>query len=70
MSYVPDNYDMFCQHDAQQEQAEKDWLARLPLCEDCEKPIRDEECFKIGDMLFCPDCMEQKKVYTENYMRG
>lgn len=60
-----DNYDAFRRHDAEQEKA----LKGLPRCEECGEPIQEEECYKIGDMLFCEECIDDMKVKTENYMR-
>lgn len=64
--YCPDNYDAFLEHEARQEK----WFERLPVCSECGEAIQDEECYEIGDELFCLDCIESKKVYTENYVRG
>ena len=63
--YCLDNYDAFRQYEADRERA----LAKLPECSECGEKITDEQCYEIGDMLFCPNCIEQNKVYTENYMK-
>ncbi len=65
-----DNYDAFSWHDAQQERAEKAWLARCPECCECGRKIEDEECYEFGGDLYCEECMDKHKVYTENHMRG
>ena len=53
--HVPDNYDAFCRHDAEQE-AE---LARRPLCEYCEEHIQDEYAYYIEGSWFCESCMNE-----------
>lgn len=51
--YIPDNYDQFTRHDAQQ-QAQLD---RLPVCSECGEPIQDDFCFEVNDELICDECM-------------
>ncbi len=65
----PDNYDAFARHDAEQERAEKNWVKGLPICPWCDKPIRTDICFVIGDEIVCEDCIDECKDYTENHMR-
>ncbi len=67
--YCPDNYDAFVAHEARQEREHQEWLKKLPECEKCGKPIQDDECYEIGDMLFCIGCIEKNKVCTENYYK-
>lgn len=55
MGYVPDNYDAFARHDAEQESE----LDRLPVCEYCEQPIQDEFAFYIEDTWICEKCMNK-----------
>lgn len=62
-----DNYDLFAQHQARQDREEKEWLARLPVCSACEYPIRSENCWVIGDEIFCEECIDSFKDYTENH---
>ena len=63
--YVPDNHDAFRRHDAEQEST----LAKLPECSGCGEKIMTEECYEIGGELFCLNCIEENKVYTEDYVR-
>lgn len=51
--YVPDNYDQFTRHDAEQEKM----LDRLPVCEYCEEPIQDEFAYYIEGTWYCTRCM-------------
>jgi formylmethanofuran dehydrogenase subunit E len=52
-NYVPDNYDAFRRHDAEQEE----WLSKRPVCEYCGEPIQDDYLYKIGGELYCEECM-------------
>ena len=45
--YVPDNYDAFEAHQAEQDRAYKKWLAQLPRCSNCNKKIKDESAVRI-----------------------
>lgn len=65
--YVPDNYDAFEAHQAEQDRAYKKWLAQLPRCSNCNKKIKDEDCYEIGGELYCEHCIEKSKVCTCNY---
>lgn len=70
MSYVPDNCDAFDAHDREQERAERDWVRRLPVCSECGKKIRDEDCWVIGDAIYCEECIDGFRDYTKNHMEG
>lgn len=63
-----DNYDAFDAHDREQERREKEWLRKLPICSKCRYPIRSEECWVIGDEIYCEECIDGFKDYTENHM--
>lgn len=62
-----DNYDLFDMHNAREERAEREWLSRLPVCSECGEPIRSENCWVIGDEIFCEECIDSFKDYTENH---
>lgn len=34
------------------------WLASLPVCGNCGKPIQDEHYYLISGENICPDCMD------------
>ena len=68
--YVPDNYDAYDRYDAEQSASEERWLKRLPECSECGRKIRDEHCWVIGDEIYCEDCIDGFKDYTENHMEG
>ncbi len=55
--YIPDNYDAFVQHDA--EQARR--LKRFPICECCENPIQQESALKIDGKWYCDGCIDDMK---------
>jgi formylmethanofuran dehydrogenase subunit E len=63
--YVPDNYDAFCRHDAEEGEIHK----RLPRCAECGEPIQEDTCYEIGSSLYCVSCVSDSKVYTEDYAR-
>ena len=63
MSYVPDNYDMFLEHQA----SEDDRIARLPVCEWCGEPIQDEKFYKVDGEYICRSCMDECLVDTEDF---
>lgn len=44
----------FMNHEAEQEA----WLAKRPVCADCDEPIQDDHYFDINGESICPDCME------------
>lgn len=68
MSYCPDSYDAFRDHSERQERAEREWLRKLPRCSKCGEKIRDDECYVIGDEIYCEDCIDSFREYTENHM--
>ena len=53
-SEVPDAYDQWKQHDAEQNR----WLEQLPVCADCDEHIQDDHYFEINGEYICPRCME------------
>lgn len=64
MVYVPDNYDQWKRHDA--EEARR--LARLPECADCGEPVQDGYYYQINDEVICPSCMEAYRKEVEDYI--
>ena len=62
MTYIPDNYDAFCQHEAEQQAK----LDKLPKCCECKEPIQTEDCYAFNDELYCLDCMEEHRVWVED----
>ena len=52
---LPDNYDMWARHDAEQE-AE---LQKLPKCDKCGKPIQDDYCYDIEGECICEKCLNK-----------
>ena len=67
MMYVPDNYDLFLQHQAEQDRQ----LERLPVCVCCDEPIQDECCYEINDELYCEECMKDTfRRQTESFVEG
>jgi hypothetical protein len=50
---IPDNYDIWCYHQAEKEKAE----ARLPVCCHCDKHIGDDFLYYIEGDIYCEECM-------------
>lgn len=66
MLYIPDNYDRFEMHMAEQERE----LDKLPECSECGEKIQSEECYEFNDELICPDCLKNyHRKYTEDFMK-
>ena len=63
--YVKDNYDLFLEHEMEQENR----LAKLPKCAWCGEPIGDEYCYELSKgELVCESCIEQMRARTEDYI--
>jgi len=55
MSYIPDNYDLWARHDAEQEAQ----LERLPECSECGHKIQDEYAYYINGEWIHEKCMKE-----------
>ena len=62
--YIPDNYDAWSRHDAEQESE----LQKRPQCCECGEHIQAETCFQINDEIICEECMEHYRKDTEDLM--
>ena len=63
--YIPDNYDLFKRHDAEQQSQ----LDKLPVCSECGEPIQDDFCFEINGELICESCLENNhKKWVEDFI--
>ena len=54
--YVPDMYDAFCWHEAEQERE----LAKRQVCDCCGEPITEDYCYKIVRGYICQRCLEEE----------
>lgn len=54
MSYCPDNYSQWEEHERQQE----DWLEKRPRCGFCDERIQDDFCYEINGEYVCEDCLD------------
>ena len=52
---IPDNYDLFEQHDAEHERQ----LQKLPVCCYCDEPIQDDCFYLINDEIICVRCLKE-----------
>jgi len=63
VEYIPDNYDLWKQYEAEQER----WLARQPTCSDCGEYVQDEYLYLINDEVICLDCIRRYRKETADY---
>ena len=61
---IPDYHDLWRAHEREREKE----LERLPKCSECGKPIQDERCYYFGGWLWCKECVNDHKVWTDDYM--
>lgn len=52
---LPDNLDLYDQHEARQQQA----LEQLPRCSECDNPIQDDYYYEINDEVICTECLNR-----------
>lgn len=65
MYRVPDNYDAYKRHEAEQAREVK----KLPVCDYCDEPITSDHLYDIDGTLICPDCMESVfRKSTDRYV--
>ena len=48
-------------------QQEKE-LGKLPQCSECGNHIQEETAFLINDELICESCMNEHRVYVDDYI--
>lgn len=64
-SYIPDNYDAYKRHEAEQEAARE----LLPECSYCGDKIEDEFLTDFDGTLLCDDCLSKHyRKRTANYI--
>lgn len=64
---LPDNYDLYRRHEAEQEAA----LDELPRCCECHKPITDDRCWVFDDEPICDECARKNhRKWTEDLIGG
>lgn len=61
MGYVPDNYDLYEQHERELARQEQ----HLPVCSICGEPIWQEMAVHIGDDWYCDECLKEAREVTE-----
>lgn len=42
-------------------------LERLPVCDCCGEPIQDDSFYRIGNFNYCPGCIKDCRVSTEDF---
>lgn len=60
---IPDNYDMWLQHETAQEKA----IAKCPVCSECDNHIQDEQAYYINGEWICEKCMDTYKRYVADF---
>lgn len=56
MMRLPDIYDYYRSHEAEQER----WLASRPVCDRCGEPIQDEYMWEVEDgYCVCEECRDE-----------
>lgn len=59
--YITDNPDRdFDRMDREQQ----NWLAKRPICCECDEHIQSETCYEINGEYICESCMDDHKKYT------
>lgn len=56
--YIPDNYDLWKDHEEEKERR----LKRRPICAECGEHIQDEYGYQFNGAWLCADCLEDYKV--------
>ena len=60
---VPDNYDLFVAHEAEQERR----MRRLPVCCYCEERIQQAKAVCINGDWYCNECIEELTEDIEDF---
>jgi hypothetical protein len=58
---MPDNYDLWVRHDAEQAR----WLEKRPVCCCCGEPIQEEKAFRYEGEWFCQEAECEKTLMEE-----
>ena len=53
---IPDNYDLFLKHQADQDSK----LEKMPVCSICEEHIQEDRVYVINGDIVCPYCLEDE----------
>ena len=58
---IPDNYEVWAQHDAGQQA----WEKSRPVCDCCREHIQDESYHRVGKSNICDSCLSEMIVYID-----
>ena len=61
--YISDNYDLFDQHEAEQEKQ----LRKKPFCCKCKDHIQQDTAVKINGFWWCDECLEGSMEEIEEW---
>lgn len=53
---IPDNYDLFLRHQAEQDNK----LEKMPVCSICEEHVQEDRVYVINGDIVCPYCLEEE----------
>lgn len=42
-------------------------LDKLPICDICGYHIQEDHYYNIDGLKYCPDCIQERKCYVEDY---
>ena len=51
-------------------EAEAEYEALCPVCDDCGESITAEEYYEIDGRIICPDCLKDYRKWTDDYVRA
>lgn len=59
-----DPYDDYLEEEARQYEREK----KMPRCDECGRLITSEIFYEIDGTRYCPDCLEEYRRHTDDYI--
>lgn len=64
MSRIPDNYDLWERHDAEQQRS----LKNCPQCDICDKHIQEDFYWEFDGVIYCCECLGEHRKWVEDYV--
>ena len=64
MSRIPDNYDLWVSHDAEQQAR----LDDLPECSECGRPIQSDFYYEFDCYFYCEECLENHRKCIDSFV--
>jgi formylmethanofuran dehydrogenase subunit E len=63
-----DAYDMWVDHEAQQQRELEEYIERLPICSECGERMVCDWCYEINGELICEDCMDNHRKSVDDFV--